>query len=103
MPADLVDGVANDEFLQESIWRVLRRCKNADPVESRISIKAAAATAEVARWLGLEPGAPVLNHEVQIIGDDGRVTILGSTLYHPERFIYSTRVQRRRLAPGAEV
>jgi GntR family transcriptional regulator len=95
--ADLVDGIPDDDFLQESIWRVLRRWKNADPGETRITIKAAAATAEVARSLGIEVGSPVLDHEVQVVSDHGQIMILGSSLYHPERFVYSTKVQKRRL------
>lgn len=97
LPLELAEGIPNEEFLQESIWRVLRRSKNADPGETRITIKAAAATSEVARYLEVEIGSPVLDHEVQVVSDRGQVMILGSSFYHPERFVYSTKVQKRRL------
>jgi GntR family transcriptional regulator len=97
MPAELVEGVPDEDFLQESIWRVLRRAKNADPGETRITIKAAAANPEVARHLGVEVGSPVLDHEVQVVSDRGQIMILGSSLYHPDRFVYSTKVRKRRL------
>jgi GntR family transcriptional regulator len=97
MPAELVEGIPDEDFLQESIWRVLRRAKNADPGETRITIKAAAASPEVARHLHVEVGSPVLDHEVQVVSDRGQIMILGSSLYHPERFVYSTKVQKRRL------
>lgn len=97
MPAGLVEGIPDEEFLQESIWRVLRRYKNVDPSETRITIKATAASQEVASFLGIEAGSPVLDHEVQVIDQYDRVMILGSSLYHPDRFVYSTNVRERRL------
>lgn len=97
MPADLVEGIPEGEFLQESIWRVLRRHKAVDPGETRITIKATWASPEVAEHLGVEVNSPVLDHEVQVIDERDRVMILGSSLYHPERFVYSTKVRERRL------
>lgn len=97
IPADLVEGIPEVDFLQESIWRVLRRHKNVDPVETRITIKATGATSEVAEYLGVAVGSPVLDHEVQVIDQRERVMILGSSLYHPDRFVYSTKVRERRL------
>ena len=95
MPMDVVEGVGEQDFLQEAIWRVLRRYKNVDVAESRITIKAAAATAEVARYLEIGVGEPVLDHEVQVVDARGRVVILGSTLYHSERFVYTTTAKAR--------
>jgi DNA-binding GntR family transcriptional regulator len=97
LPAELVEGIPDEDFLQESIWRVLRRCKDADPAETRITIKATSASQEVARYLEIEIGSPVLDHEVQVVSDRGQIMILGSSFYHPDRFVYSTRVQKRRL------
>jgi GntR family transcriptional regulator len=97
LPAELVEGILDEDFLQESIWRVLRRCKDADPAETRITIKATSASQEVARYLEIEVGSPVLDHEVQVVSDRGQIMILGSSFYHPDRFVYSTRVQKRRL------
>ena len=95
MPADLVDGIPDKEFLQESIWRVLRRHKNVDPSETRITIKATSAISEVAEELGVEVGSPILDHETQVIDQRGRVIILGSSHYHPDRFVDSTSVTER--------
>jgi GntR family transcriptional regulator len=96
MPTDLVEGVAEKDYLEEAIWRVLLRHKNVDVKESLITIKAAAANFEVAQCLGIEVGAPVLDHEVQVIDANGRVIILGSSLYHAERFVYTTVAKARR-------
>lgn len=97
MPADLVEGIPQEDFLHESIWRVFRRHKNVDPAETRTTIKAAGATAEVARYLEIEAGSPVLDHEVQVLDGRGRVMILGSSFYHPDRFVYTTKLKERRL------
>ena len=95
MPTDLVEGLGEKDFLQEAIWRVLRRYKNVDVAESLVTIKAAAASFEVAKCLEIEVGAPVLDHEVQVLDSKGRVIILGSTLYHAERFVYTTVAKAR--------
>lgn len=97
MQAELVAGVPDEDFLQESIWRVLLRHKNVTPGESRVTIKAAAATQEVAHYLGVPVGAPVLDHEVQVLDLRGRVLILGSSLYHADRFVYSTKIKEPRI------
>jgi GntR family transcriptional regulator len=97
MQAELVSGIPDEDFLQESIWRVLRRHKNVMPGESRVTLKAAAATQEVAHYLGVPVGAPVLDHEVQVLDPRGRVLILGSSLYHADRFVYSIKVKEPRI------
>jgi len=96
MPRDLVEDIGESDFQQGAIWQVLRRHKNVEVAESVITIKAAAANAEVAQYLGVEIGAPVLDHEVQVIDLRGRVIILGSSLYHAERFVYTTVAKARR-------
>jgi GntR family transcriptional regulator len=97
MPAELVAGIPDEDFLQESIWRVLHRHKKVVPGESRVTIKATAATPEVAQYLGVAVGAPVLDHEVQVLDRFNRVLILGSSLYHADRFVYSTKVKEPRI------
>ena len=97
IPAELVAGIPDEDFLQESIWRVLRRHKNVVPGESRVTIKATAATQEVAHHLGVDLGSPVLDHEVQVLDRRGRVLILGSSLYHADRFVYSTKVKEPKI------
>ena len=96
MRAELVAGIPDEDFLQESIWRVLRRHKNVTPGESRVTLKATGASQEVAHYLGVQVGAPVLDHEVQVLDPRGRVLILGSSLYHADRFVYSTKVKAPR-------
>jgi len=96
MRAELVAGIPDEDFLQESIWRVLRRHKNVTPGESRVTLKATGASQEVAHYLGGQVGAPVLDHEVQVLDPRGRVLILGSSLYHADRFVYSTKVKAPR-------
>jgi GntR family transcriptional regulator len=96
IPTDLVEGIREEEFLQEAIWRVLRHHKNVEVAESRITIKAAAANAEVAGHLSIEVGEPVLVHEVQVCDARGRVIILGRSMYHSERFVYTTVAKARR-------
>jgi GntR family transcriptional regulator len=93
MRSELVEGIPDEDFLQESIWRVLRRHRNITPGESRFTIKAAGATPDVARYLEVSVGAPVLDHEVQVLDRFGQVLILGSSLYHADRFVYSTQVR----------
>ncbi|MGH7041234.1 MAG: GntR family transcriptional regulator [Acetobacteraceae bacterium] len=97
MPDEVVDGIPDEAFLHQSIGQVLRRHKNIDPSEMRTTIKATSATPEVAGYLGVEIGSPILDHEVQVIDQHGRVLILGSSHYHPDRFVYSTRITERRL------
>lgn len=93
IPADLVAGIDHVEFQEEAIWRVLQRMKGVQVMESMRTIKASGASQEAADILGVAPGSPVLHHEVQVVDTTSRVTILGTTVYHPDRFVYRTMVK----------
>jgi len=93
IPADLATGIDHHEFQEEAIWRVLQRTRGVQMMESMRTIKASAATQEAADILDVPPGSPVLHHEVQVLDTTGRVTILGTTVYHPDRFVYRTMVK----------
>lgn len=93
IPADLVADIPDEDFLHEAIWENLRRHKNVTAAESRVIIKAAGASAEVAQHLEVDVGAPVLDYEVQVVDTQGRVVILGTTFYHADRFVYSTKIK----------
>ena len=93
----MVSGIPDEDFLQESIWRVILRHKNVTPGESRVTLKATGASQEVAHYLDVPVGAPVLDHEVQVLDSRGRVLILGSSLYHADRFVYAINVKEPRV------
>jgi hypothetical protein len=77
------------DFLRESLWRAIQERKGIDPLESRVTVRGAAATEEAVELLGLSLGAPVLNHEMQILDTTGRIIMFGTSTYHPDRFVYS--------------
>jgi GntR family transcriptional regulator len=89
IPADLDDGLMEQDFLRESLWRAIQERKGIDPLESRVTVRGAAATEEAVELLGLTLGAPVLNHEMQILDTTGRIIMFGTSTYHPDRFVYS--------------
>lgn len=89
LPADLDDGLVEEDFLRESLWRAIQERKGVDPSESRVTVRATAAEEEATELLGLKLGAPVLQHELQVLDTDGRIIMYGTSTYHPDRFVYS--------------
>jgi GntR family transcriptional regulator len=63
--------------------------------EARTQIEACAASADDARALDLEPGAPVLVATEQVTDDHGRVVCLGHTVYRSDRHRFLTTFTRR--------
>ncbi|HEV8502444.1 MAG TPA: UTRA domain-containing protein, partial [Casimicrobiaceae bacterium] len=97
IPADLMKGIELPHFREEALWRLLSKHKGVNVKEAIFTIKAAGATQDTADALQVPLGSPVLHHESQVFDVNGRVVILGSTLYHPDRFVYQTSVQAARI------
>lgn len=93
VPADLMNGIERAHFREEALWRVLTKRKGVKVKEAIFTIRAAGAAQDAADALEVPLQSPVLHHESQVFDIDGRVIILGSTFYHPDRFVYQTSVQ----------
>ncbi|VTU45394.1 HTH-type transcriptional repressor YvoA (plasmid) [Variovorax sp. SRS16] len=92
IPSDLATPLDRSAFEEEAVWRVLQRHKGITPAKSLRAIKASGASTEVANLLGLPVGAPVLENEVQVVDSKSRLVILGTSFYHPDRFIYRDEI-----------
>lgn len=82
--ADLVTG---------SLYEVLE-AHGCRPVRALQRLRAAVATAEVAKLLDLEPGAPLLVAERRCFADDGSAVEFTETIYCGERYDFVAELRR---------
>ena len=103
IPSKLDDGLTDEDFTQESLWRVLQFKKGIHPFHVRATVKAAGANEEAADLLDVPIGSPVLHHEIQIFERRGRCIMFGHSVYHPERFVYSITQEDQAQTRGRDV
>ncbi|MFT0546091.1 GntR family transcriptional regulator [Allopusillimonas ginsengisoli] len=75
-----------------SILLALQEHANITPLHMTQAISAVSATDDVAKFLQLPPGAPVLQFEWQLVATDGRKVTFSRTRYRSDRYRHVTRL-----------
>lgn len=90
LPAEFNALFSDDELIEHPLFLLLRHKLKQSLKLAHITIRAVSATEEEAEPLDVTVGSPLLDRGIQIVGDDGRVLMTGHSLYHANRFIYTS-------------
>jgi len=100
VPLIRAPGLADVDFSTRSLYATLDAA-GIGPVRADYTVHAAAASAEEASLLGLEPDAPILVTETVAYDNGGRLVELGTTAYPGDRYRFTATLTRRQTAARA--
>jgi GntR family transcriptional regulator len=100
IPADIARGFPEADLATASMLSLLERA-GAPAQEAEQWITAVGASADIATWLGVAPGEPLLKIERVMRGPRRRPVQFIEVYYRPDRYHYHFRAQKSGRADGA--
>jgi DNA-binding GntR family transcriptional regulator len=101
LPADINADLSDEEILETGVMRLIQQRLAGRLRQATLTIRASTVSEEEAQLLGLAIGAPVLDRDLRLETEDGRIVMTGNSLYHPDRFVYAATFEIDSKTPRA--
>lgn len=101
LPLVVARELSDAQLRSESIWVTLEKQLGIGILCAEMELRAVAAPARIASFLGLRAGRPLLDRQVRILDEDKRGVLAGHSYYDSARFVYRVTANAHRDTPLA--